>query len=175
MATKIHHYQELPGTKELYALLNIINDADKYNAVLAELENKRLEVNKSLAQLELGKEIDDLHKKALADRKEAQDQLEFAMNQADEIIKNAKKDADSIKHKIQEEKKDLTQKKNKFEDHKVAVLSMLEEREEHLKNKAKELNQQAATLNLKAEELIKQELEIKTKYETLESALKTIK
>ena len=168
---KTHHFQELPGTRELYTLLNIINNKEKYQSILEELEGKRLEVNQSIENMGLAGNIESMHSQAKADRLQAAHDLNEAKEVSSKIMSEADEQINKDAALIAEQQSILKAKEKAFEESKVATENLLDQKAESLKTQEQDLNVWCAKLQQRQEESKKTESAIEEKRKILTESL----
>ena len=75
----------MPGTGELYALLDFLNRKDEYKAKLDELERLRQVANDTVSLIGKAQQIPGLHKEAEEDREAAKRELSEARAEAKRV------------------------------------------------------------------------------------------
>jgi len=172
--SKTHHFKELPGTRELYTLLNIINNKDKYEKILEELEGARFNANKAIEEKGLAGEIEALHSQARADRGQAKHDLDEARETAQNLVsegqgalaqclKEVKEQRDKVGLEVKSASEELSVRESQLNGKKES----LDRTEIILQKKQSELDQ-------KAEHLEKLEKDIEEKRQILSDSIEKL-
>jgi len=169
MATK--HYQPLPGTRELYALLNIINDKEKYGKVLEEMEDTRLRANKAVEERGLSGNIESLYRQADADRLQAKTELDDAREMAQNLVSEGEEALNQCKEEVKEQKEKFKKEVKKITEVNNAKESELTEKEKALSKKEESLSKLSLKLEQKEEYLEKLKKDVEEKRQVLSGAL----
>lgn len=96
MATKIHHHPEFAGARELFLLLDLLQDPDKYQELYERLEGERQAVNALLEGKGIAGDIDAQLALAQADRATAARELALARSGSSEKLQAAGLEADQM-------------------------------------------------------------------------------
>lgn len=157
MATKVHHLiQPLPGTKDLYTLLDVIRNADKYEAALAALEAARKQANDMIERIAPATEIESLRAEAERVLTDAKHVMEDANGRAKTILETAEQKAAAIDADLERSREALAKRVRDFEESCAARESAFQLRENELNKRSKELaerEKEAAQTLARAKEL----------------------
>lgn len=161
MSSKIHHLNPPGGLRELYTLIEILNDKDKYTAMVNEIETKRAEANDLISLIGPAKDIHRLRAEAESLTNTAKQNVAIATERARVVIKEAKHEAEKVTNRA----RDIQEKTDQ------ALLTFNEERQAQTKSMNKVRTDQMekeASLEKREEEaeaLMSEAQEIKDKYD----------
>lgn len=174
MATKRHHFQELPGTRDLYVLLNIINNKDEYTKILSEMETLRASANKAIEEKGLAGNIENLYNDAKADRLQAKRELDEARETAQNLIIEGQEALNQCLEEVQGQKASLEMIKSKQMESLNAEREELEEREKSLSKKEAKLTKQEAAIAKQRESITLMQTEVEEKRQVLSDSLERL-
>lgn len=167
MATKKHHYQELPGTKELYVLLNIINDKDKYSKILEEMEKTRMDANKAIEDLGIAGEITSYNAEAKVNYEKSKQVLREAQDKAEEILSE-------VNDKLVSTNKELDDREAAFKKLQDDNYKEIHEIQISVNKKENENREKEKELSLKESELARLSSNLKVLEQDLEEKRKIL-
>lgn len=173
--SKTHHFKELPGTRELYTLLNIINNKDKYEKILEELEGARFNANKAIEEKGLSGEIEAIHSQAKADRGQAKHDLEEARETAQNLITEGQEALTQCLEEVKERRDGLDLEVNSKSKALSVRESQLNSKEESLERTEVILQKKQSELDQKAEHLEKLEKEVEEKRQILSDSIEKLR
>jgi len=171
----------IPGMAEIRAILWIVRNQEKLDALVQGIEDKRATANKQIAVVGKAAEIEKLHEqtakaaeKAEAAEKQAEETILEAQRRAEDILRDAeakKHHYDSVIHadlkKLEERQQAITQAEEA-----LAVDNAEATRE--LRDKAADVERQMAALERKEKELDAKRGAIEKDRETVDTQLKKI-
>jgi hypothetical protein len=162
MSTKIHHLSPIPGTRELYTILDVISNLDEYTKALKELEQKRKEINEIIDLVGDAEEIKKLHAQAKAEHERAE-------QHAGQRVREANKEYAEAHERTEKMIAEAIEKSNQIKnDSKV--------REDELSRRVDEFNKLSSDklndLNRRLEETTRKELELREREEVSNSMMK---
>lgn len=96
MATKVHHNPDFAGSRELFMLLDLLQDPEKYRTLFEELDSQRRQVNAGLEARGIASDLDAALITAQQDRAAAKRELVLAQSQASERLASAGALADEM-------------------------------------------------------------------------------
>ena len=163
MATKIHHLQAVPGSRELFTILEIINDKKKFSEALEELESKRKEVNELIDVVGDAEEIKSLHSKVKEDADRAERFAQQRINEAnkefaeahertEQLIKDARDKADEIVSVVKAKEDSLDKRTDIFNKESSDKQRDLEARLQEVIKRESEVRKREGEANAKLEE-----------------------
>jgi len=132
MSTKIHHIPAIAGIRDLYTLLDVIKNKDKYTKVLNELEKARLEANDSFSKVGSAEQIDNLHKQSVVKYEQAKHALLTAQEKAEQITQEAGQKQKQIMVELDKKSVELDARTKEFNDRMNVIQSGLETRESEI-------------------------------------------
>lgn len=172
--SKTHHFKELPGTRELYTLLNIINNKDKYEKILEELEGARFNANKAIEEKGLAGEIGALHSQAKADRGQTKHDLEEARETAQNLVAEGQEALAQCLSEVKETREGFeVEVKSKNEALSIRE-TQLNGKEESLERTESILQKKQSELDQKAEHIEKLGKEVEEKRQILSDSIERL-
>lgn len=167
MATKTHHIEAMPGLRDLYLLLQIINDPARYQHVLAELEQKRKDANDLIELTGPASGIPGMLQVAEAKLKQADKVLADTQAQAQSLLDEAAKRAENIDNEMAAKVAELNDRIAAFNATRRETEALLAEREAAVAAKATELAAQEKNLAALRSQNESMSAELKSKLEKL--------
>jgi len=132
MGTKVHHIEAFPGIKDLYALIEIINDKKKYSNALEEMESLRKDLNDKIDLIGKVDEIERLRSESVNLKKQAQDLLTSANEKASKSIEDASSKAEEIVQFAKDREAKSKEKQKSLEDMESRNMRELKAKEDRL-------------------------------------------
>lgn len=161
MSSKVHHLNPPGGLRELYTLIEIFNDKDKYTSLVNEIETKRAEANDLISLIGPAKDIHRLRTEAESLNNTAKQNVAIATERARVVIKEAKHEAEKVTNRARDIQEKTDQALLAFNADKESLTNAMTVRQEALTKGAASV----ARREKDAELLMKQAQEIKQKYD----------
>ena len=172
MATKIHHLNPIQGTQEIFTILEVLSNKDKFAKALSEIETKRKEVNDLIEVVGDAEEIKTLHAHAKAEairaeqfagQKVLESNKEFAKahERSEKLVNDATEKANSILKEAKFREDDLARRIDEFNRTSSDQRNDLSSRLAEVTNKETELRQRES----KAQSMIEEGTRLKNIYE----------